>query len=557
MKKLLKERENFIVVAIFLLTVLVAVNQLISRYCINGHDLEYHLLRIEALKENILIGRPFLKVNPLFFGGAGYASSMFYSDFLLYIPAVLRAVGVSIGASYHIFVAICVILCFGSAYYCVLKMTESKYAGLIAGILITLCPYHMDDVMVRAATGEYMAFIFVPFVLYGIFNVLYEEMDKPWILAVGFAGVLLSHTATFVMCLIFGIAAFLVKIKVFIKFPKIFLKAAITAGVTALATSFLWLPMFEQFMSASFSVTSGDGIDMLDAAVNLSQVLSQQFPTVGIMLILLAVPRIFLIKEQDRLVEYADWMILGAAIFAIMATNLLPWNHLARILSFVQFPWRFFLMSSVLLAISDAIIIKSFVERISGDEKLLNRSNTLWELTLLLIFIVMSGLSLTHQSENAQGYYDYSNDYYSYKPYTTNVIGGEWLPSTVYDRESLLKQSEEMITDDGTKLDFVRVKGKVISELDNEYKYVDVPLIYYKGYKAILIGSDNKKSEITLTGDGNNGLCRVYTNGLCGELIVNYSGTVIQKISYILSLIAIIGAVYYQVCENKKKNKPV
>ena len=78
--------------------------------CIGGHDIAYHLLRIEALKTGILQGRPFLRINMLFFGGMGYASSLFYPDFLLYFPAVLRVLGVGINLSYHLFVALCIIL---------------------------------------------------------------------------------------------------------------------------------------------------------------------------------------------------------------------------------------------------------------------------------------------------------------------------------------------------------------------------------------------------------------------------------------------------------------
>ncbi len=94
MKGYFKNRKNQISAAVFVITMIIACAPLISRYCINGHDLEYHLLRIESLKEGILMGKPFLKVNVLFFGGAGYASSMFYPDFLLYIPALLRDAGV-------------------------------------------------------------------------------------------------------------------------------------------------------------------------------------------------------------------------------------------------------------------------------------------------------------------------------------------------------------------------------------------------------------------------------------------------------------------------------
>jgi len=555
MKEFFKNRENNIVTALFLLTIIVAISPLISRYCINGHDIDYHLLRIEALKEDILIGRPFLKVNTLFFGGAGYASSLFYSNFLLYIPASLRALGVSIGVSYHIFAALCVILCFLSTYYCVSHMTESRYAGLVAGILITLCPYHMDDVMVRAATGEYMAFIFVPFVLYGIYNVLYEEMNKPWLLGVGFAGVLLSHTATFVMCAIFGIAAFLIKIKTFIKSPKLIVKLIVTAVIAALATSFLWLPMLEQFLSTSFRVSTGEQIDMLDAAVDFSQVLSQQFPTVGIMLILLAIPRVFISKKDDKLIDYADWMLIGGVVFAVAGTNLLPWNYLSRVLSFVQFPWRFFLISSLLLTMADAIILMKFVNKIINDSKAFEKKEAFWEVIIIVVFVAMAGLALTHQADNALGYYDYSEDYYSYKPHTTNVIGGEWLPERVTDVESILELSEVMTSDSGENIEFERIKGKVIANISSDMEYVDVPLIYYKGYSATVVDDSGKATKLSVNGDGINGMCRVLNSGITGQLVVNYTGTVLQKISYVLSIITVAGYLFVIIRSRKSKQE--
>ena len=70
LKEYYKDRKNQIITLVFLITMLIACAPLISRYCINGHDLEYHLLRIESLKEGIKIGKPFLRVNTLFFGNA-------------------------------------------------------------------------------------------------------------------------------------------------------------------------------------------------------------------------------------------------------------------------------------------------------------------------------------------------------------------------------------------------------------------------------------------------------------------------------------------------------
>lgn len=534
MKNFFKERENCIITAIFAIMMIVALSPLISRYCINGHDLDYHLLRIEALKEDILNGQPFAKVNSLFFGGAGYASSMFYADFLLYIPALLRTAGVSINATYHIFVSICAILCCLSVYYCVFKMSGSKYVGLIAGILLTLCPYHMDDMLVRAAVGEYVAFIFVPFVIYGIYNVLYEEMDKPWLFAIGFGGVLLSHTATLLMCVMFCAALFLIKIGVFIKNPKLILKVLLTTVITVAVTAFFWLPMLEQFSTGHFSVVGDGGVDMLDAAVDFSQIVSQKFPTLGIVLALMAILRVFVSKKEEPLLGYADWMIIAAVAFSILTTNIMPWERLSRLFSFVQFPWRFFLIASALLSVADAIIIKAFVAK----------TKIMWDIVAAVVLVVSMIFALMHQSENEQGYYDYSNDYYSYKPYTANVIGGEWLPDTVTDRGKTLELCEQMIADDGRSIEFTRRGTSLSATLNEEYRYVDVPFIYYKGYSANIQNQDGSISELAVTDEGENGMCRVYSDDKTGSITVSYTGTGIQTVSYIISLLGLATVIF-------------
>ena len=179
MKKL-KEKENQIFIIISVIAIVIACLPVFSKFCLQGHDSEYHLLRIEALKDAILKGVPVLKVNTLFFGDMGYASSMFYPDFLLYIPAVLRAIGFSMKISYHAFIIVCVALTFFFGYYAGKSICKNRYAGLIAAMLVTLCSYHIDDIYVRAAVGEYTAYIFLPLLLYDIYNMCYEEMSKPW-----------------------------------------------------------------------------------------------------------------------------------------------------------------------------------------------------------------------------------------------------------------------------------------------------------------------------------------------------------------------------------------
>ncbi|MCR4684023.1 MAG: hypothetical protein K5649_01005 [Lachnospiraceae bacterium] len=546
MKKLFKEQENRIAAFVFVVVLLVVCSPLITKLCINGHDLEYHLLRIESLKEGILMGRPFAKINVLFFGGAGYASSLFYPDFLLYIPGVLRALGVSINKSYHIFVAICILLTYCSTNYCVKKMTQSVYAGLMAAILTVSSPYYLGDIYVRGAVGEFTAFIFLPFVIYGIYNVLYEGMDKTFVLALGYAGVLLCHTNTFVFCLFFGALAFLIKWKRFRDNLPTLWKLLITASVTALLTMFYWLPMLEMYLSTPLYVNTA-WIKLEQTAGQLFSVLSNQFPSIGFLLVILAFFRALVKKNpQNRdLIGFADWLLIGGAAFSILATDLIPWQRLNGYLDFVQFPWRLFMPATAMLAVADAIILSVFIK--SSLEPYMPSSTKVLSVVLL---VVAMAFAIRTIGDADITYYDYSDDYYTYKPYTGNVIAGEWLPETVTDRDALIEESEHLYADNGDDLAFERIKDRVEADIQGNYQYVDVPFIYYKGYRAELATTD--KTVSLPVDSGQNGLCRVNTQGQQGRLIVYYGGTVLQLISLLISILTAVFLIVFRIYGKKK-----
>lgn len=581
-----KDRKNQIKAAVFLITVFIACVPLISRYCINGHDLEYHLLRIESLKEGILIGKPFLKVNTLFFGNAGYASSMFYPDFLLYIPAVLRIFGVSINASYHIFAAVSIILCYLTTYQCVRGMTGSAYGGMIAAVTMSLCQYHLDDIYIRGAVGEYTAFIFVPVVIYAIYNIIYEEADKPGLFILGYAGVLLCHTSTFIMCTAFGAAALLINFKKTIGNIRVLKRLCIYVAATLLLTCFYWLPMLEQFMDTSFYVST-PWMQPKDEAVEFLNIFGAQFPSLGYVCVLMLIPRIFMRKyavsgrsvdevkreisegvlpKQDKekinVIAYADLLLLAGILFTVITSDLIPWERIGRYVSFIQFPWRFFIMGSALFSVAAGLIYS----RLTGNDDEMTEIMTFNKeastrvinagAVILAAVLIINGISAFNiLKKGVQGYYDYSDDYYSYKPYTANVIAGEWLPSAVNDRDTLIDDSESMTDDEGKAVDFVRNKNAIEADINESFKYVDVPFIYYLGYKATISDGEGKTEILPVTGEGHNGMCRVYLQGHDkGRLRVSYAGTGIVHISSAVSIVTLILLIVLYI---RKKRMPV
>ncbi len=565
-----KTRENRIILLLSLAAVIAACVPLFTKLCINGHDLEYHLLRIESLKEQILAGRPFLKVNMLFFGGAGYASSMFYPDLLLYIPAALRALGVSINTSYHVFAGLCILLCYLSAFYCGREITGSKAAGALCAILLTLCDYHIEDIYVRSAVGEYTAFIFIPFVICGIHDTLYREMKKPWLLGVGFGGLLLSHTGSFIMCLGLCIVIFLIKLKVFVKKPRIIAKLLLTALLTAGATSFYWLPMLEQLMCAGFAV-SIPWMRPVDETRSFAQLFYSEFPSIGAGLITVYVLRVFVDKEENPLSGFSDILYVTGGVFMLGATGLFPWERLGRYMGFIQFPWRSFIIASSLFAFADGILIfclfkergaakeKTTEEAVGSDKGTDAKASGSGRLAAAEarkdrviyatagVFLLCALQAFSVMEKNDQGYYDYSDDYYSYAPYTANVIAGEWLPLTVTDRDALTEQSSRATGDEGQEVAFERYKNELTFTAERDLEYVDVPFIYYRGYGAFLEGK-----KLDVDGEGVNGLTRVYTDHEEGRVRVSYEGTPCQRYSLMISAIALIVALTLMIRANKK-----
>ncbi len=164
----LDKGDNRIYVNIFIAAMLVMCFPLFNNQLFIGHDWTYHMLRIQSLKEGLLTGQFPVRVNPLFLNGYGYASSMFYPDLLLYIPVGLQLLGIGIEESYKMFLILVLAASFLTAYYCGKGITKSSYAGIIFALVFSLSQYHLQNIYTRFAVGEVTAYIFLPFIIYGL-----------------------------------------------------------------------------------------------------------------------------------------------------------------------------------------------------------------------------------------------------------------------------------------------------------------------------------------------------------------------------------------------------
>lgn len=535
--------NNLFYAAIAAIVLFAACLPLFTVNCIGGHDIVYHLLRIESLKEAILSGRPFLRINMLFFGGMGYASSLFYPDFLLYFPALLRVFGAGINLSYHLFIALCIIAGFASSFYCARHISKNNYAALVTAVVFTLYQYHIDDIYTRSAVGEFTAVIFVPFVIAGLYDLIFEEYRHPWFLFAGMTGVLLCHTITTVICVGLCVLAVLADIRGMIKTPvkllKLFLTAALVLGVTA----FYWLPVLEMILTGTFS--SDFTYDAAFEAAKLWELFDNEYNRMGIVIFLLLLIG-FTIKKRQR---FATLCIIAGLLITLCATGLFPWKRVSFLLGFIQFPWRLFVVTGPLLAFGEGIYIAELAEELSENNE---AGFYIQRIILIAVTALMLVSAVSNLERNTEKYYSYSADYFDYAPFTDHVIGGEWLPVTVDNREGLVEQSESALTDAGEELPVTRNKNELsVYDIPADTVYVDVPFVYYKGYAA----KDNKTgAELAVTSEGRNGCVRVYING-AQEIRVYYRGTALQHVSDFISAGTMAGIALYLVAALRRRKK--
>ena len=538
LRSILSSKENRdlsrgFVLAVSLITLFFACLPLFTVNCIQGHDIDYHLLRIEALKTGILNGLPFLRVNMLFFGGEGYASSLFYPDFLLYIPALLRAAGVGINLSFHIFVGFCIMAAFISMYFSVYYITGRSTSALIAAIAYTLCQYHIDDIYTRAAVGEYTAFIFLPLIAAGLFDLSEKDFKNPGLLIAGMSGVLLCHTLSTVFCIILCVFYALIHIRGFIGKPAKLLRLMAAAFLTLLLTAFYWLPFVEQIRSTEFKYKIAK-FDVGYEKLLLREIFENKVGRMGIALVILVLSVLLIKHTKERLTFFADIFLAAGLMFMLCTTGFFPWKRLERYVMSVQFPWRLFIMSCLLLSVAAGI----YIEKAAGERK---------RLAVIAVLAVMAVSAVCNINRTEEGYYSYSDDYYDVTEYTCTVIGGEWLPITVEKRGKLGRYSGYAFDDKGQKREVVRSRNTLTVDARGS-EYLDVPFVYYLGYAA----KDEKGQRLTLDGSGDNGRIRVYTSGT-ESVYVYYAGTLLQKAADIISLLTLIAVAVYVIYRKRQR----
>lgn len=510
--------SKFYFILFLLLLTLFSSFNLFHSGIIFSHDINFHLHRILALVDNIKI----MKYVPVYFNylnGFGYADGLFYPDLFLFFPAFFKYIGFGIEFSYKFFVFFINFFSIYFMYLCVYRITKSKKCSYFSMLFYSCSIYRLVDLIERGALAEYIVFALLPLVILGIYEILYGDCRKGFFFTIGFSLICFSHVISFYLTSFFLVLIVFLNIKC-LRERKRLLYLCFNLFLSCFITSHFWMPLLEQILSGEYSFFSNSQIFsniipfyVLFIDFPVTYFFDEWYPN-GIGLYCY-VGLFYFFKKLVKDRFNVDNMFLFSLFFLGVLSILFSccsffWkiDVFYKFFSIIQFPWRFYLFATVFFIVGLCLFIKDV------------RFNFGLKVCILYVIIVFFTNSFL-----------YSFNVYFHDVKSDGIMMGEYLPSNFnYDLINSFSSDDIKYLRRSNILDVFVLDSK---------PFVEVPLIYYKGYSAC---NSFKCFDVFAT---DNGLVGVRVNGELSSFSVSYTGTFIYNFSFYLSVFGFLLLLFY------------
>ena len=551
--KIAEPETEVSILILLLLTVISCVPLFRRGYYYYADDFYYHLCHIRGISASLAAGYIPPRILLEWVDNYGYGSGFYYPNLFLLLPAVLMLLGFSKYSTYSIFIFLCTFFSLCSSYSCTKKISGKLSTARVAAVLYAFAAYRLVDIYYRAAIGEIQAFVFMPIIILGLYEI-YEGHSEKWFhFALGFTGLLLCHVISLAICGFFTLVFVLIQFRKTFGNRQIFMALLKSVLITLALGAFFILPMLEQMVTVELqinSVVSGSYIHVqiekfdrlflfFDRWLYIGKSPRKVYP--GWILLIIPVLRLIFVRKRTRGIVIADTLSLFGAAALIMCTDVFPWKYMLEILARIQYSWRFMMIATVCLCVSCAIYVDSI-------------SMSRWFVMAVVLGAAACGLPII--VETCANRMRPIEDYL-YQSNVRVLSGGEYLPVNLKRRFTESNKDNVLSNADDYKITQHKRKGLTFTfsyEVNNseEDVYFSVPLIMYTGYRAELTSADGTVAELRPEAD-DIGLVRVYTGGVdSGTIYVHYEKTTIQIVSEIISLTAVVFIIVMKLYRKKE-----
>ncbi len=498
------------------------------------HDGQDHVARIanffESLTEGNIVPRWAANLN----WGYGHPILMFLYPMPSYIASAFHFIALTFVDSTKLVFAVSFM---ASILTMFLWISEAwgVPAGIVAALLYGFAPYRFVDLYVRGAIGEHVAFVFAPIVMYAL--LLLSKSKKLIrggnILALGMAGLILSHNAVSLMFLpvILLYVSYLLFFET--KDKKNFLLHVIFYMVLGfMLSAFFWMPaFFEGKYTLRDIVTKGNFGDrfvpfqwFFYSPWNYGG--GNEFSkSLGVVQWFVIASGVFVFfkttKAKIRLFIGVCFVLLAASLFLMTSWSALVWEKISLLQKF-QFPWRLLTLCVFIVSVLGGFV----AEKIPRKR---------WVISFVAITIVL--LLSTIDMWHARDYSIKPQEFYS-GIYNGTTDTGESSPIwSVRFMEKRPTAPAEVIEGDAVITDEERTGMKHRYTIEAKVKTrIAENTLYFPGWR---ITSDGSPVSIEFQDPQYRGLMTFWLDAGPHKVIVEFVNTKLRTFSEIFSIIGL------------------
>lgn len=540
-----------IAVALVLIAVF-ATYPVFTNYLSYGQDMNFHLYRIEGLKDGLLAGQFPVRIDPTHNDGYGYITASVYPSLFLYFPALLRLCGISLVTSYKFFLFAVNIATAFIMYGCTKAMTKSRFAGLFASLVYTLSTWRIINLVYRAAIGEVLAMTFFPVVILGLYYLVKGDKSKWWVFTIGCSAIFHSHIISCIFVVMLSGVTLLVFIRDLLR-DKRWLALIQSAAVTVLVNLWYLIPFVTYYLGVDLAIRhTAENTEYWGNAIFPTEMFnffndkfgaSQLIPVgmrgnmslslgVGVTICLVLGGLYFLFGKKKALRNYTFYaeQFLFAIFILFMASTLFPSELLQKpkllnaLAGTIRMPWRFLSLASPILCIVAAAVVLTKIKSRTHKQILLGITSI-----ICACAVVIFGTAYTYehdisvrigQAAYTDGASGWDDEYFIYGTNKAALV------------PELYNVSDENISIDSYEKNGTNVEVNLSGATDGGY--IEVPLLYYPGYAA----KDHKGNRLEVV-PGTNNVLRVNLQGKTDTVYIRYAGLPSFKAGCALSFLTI------------------
>lgn len=462
--------------------------------------------------------------------------------------------GLTIASAYKLYVFL---INAGTAllsFFCFRKVFINKKTALLLSFVYVTSGYRIVNLYVRAAVGEYTAMMFFP-VLAMVLYRIYTEDSSDWkryrrnapVLAVGMTGLICTHVlSTEMMVFVMFFTGIVLWKKTLRKNTmKVYGLAAVE---TAALSAYFWIPFLDYYLHENVSInrTVEDVVKKIQGSgayvgqyfcffQNIFGSGTQQermgmSPGPVLMAVLLAAAVMWINKKADRQIKY---LLVFSVAMLFLATDLFPWDALAahwkagRVMSQVQFPWRYIGIAIILLTLLFGCMLQFCSENILPCgivEKI--------HMAVAGICVLMALFYASSCADHADmAYYQHTAELNDY-----SIGGGEYI-RTGTNTDAFTGSIQEENMRKVSLLSHIGCQMEIYCETGENDGSLELPLLNYKGYTV----TDESGNTYDITDGANNVIRFSLPAHFSGKIWIDFEEPWYWRMGGLISVVAGLG----------------